>query len=147
MNHFGEWDEIERASKRRARFEATAIVLVTLVFAILFSIFAFASARADERPWQCPQRAWCGCAASLKVFGENRRELWNARAWLKLGRPVSKPAPGVIAVYARGKGRGHVGIVTAVPGPHRIVLWSGNDLGAIRERERSTDGILGYRKL
>lgn len=98
------------------------------------------------RPRGCPARSWCGCFMSLHVFGRNLRQLWLARAWASVGRPASGPAPGVIAVYARGRG-GHVGRVVRVLGPGRIVLLSGNDGGRVRQRERSTKGIIAWRRL
>lgn len=105
-----------------------------------------ASVRHSGRPAGCP-RAYCGCWLALRLFGHHVRSLWLARNWARIGRPASGPAPGVIAVYARGRRGGHVGIVTAVPGPGRIVLLSGNDGRRVRERERSTRGVIAYRNL
>lgn len=102
--------------------------------------------RLSGRPAGCPARSWCGCFMSLHVFGRNVRSLWLARAWTRIGRPARGPAPGVIAVYGRGRG-GHVGRVVRVVGPGRIVLLSGNDGGRVRQRERSTRGIIAYRRL
>jgi uncharacterized protein (TIGR02594 family) len=94
-------------------------------------------------PAGCPARAWCGCWLS-KHLGLNDRSLWLARNWARIGSPAGGPAPGVVAVFARGRG-GHVGIVTGVPGPGRIILLSGNDGRAVRERERSTRGVIAWR--
>jgi uncharacterized protein (TIGR02594 family) len=94
-------------------------------------------------PPGCPARAWCGCWLQ-KHLGLNDRSLWLARNWARIGSPAGGPAPGVVAVFARGRG-GHVGIVTGVPGPGRIVLLSGNDGRAVRERERSTRGVIAWR--
>jgi len=94
------------------------------------------------RPAGCP-RLWCGCWLKRHVGFKDRR-LWRARAWLKVGRRVSSPRVGAVAVYARGRTGGHVGIVTKVLGPGRIVLLSGNDGNRVRERARSTRGLLGY---
>ncbi len=88
----------------------------------------------DPRP-----RAWCGWWARQQ-FGIADRSYNLARKWAQIGTPAYGPSPGVIAVW-----RHHVGIVTAVPGPGRIVLKSGNDSHAVRERERSTRGIIAYR--
>lgn len=98
-----------------------------------------------RRPAGCPSQ-WCGCFASIVVTGKNDRTLWPARNWPrdKRFRRVSGPAPGVIAVYARGAKGGHVGIVVSVVGPRTVLLLSGNDGGAVRERERSTAGIIAY---
>jgi hypothetical protein len=38
-----------------------------------------------------------------------------------------------------------VGIVTSVRRAGFVVLKSGNDNGAIRERERSTEGVIAWR--
>lgn len=92
----------------------------------------------DPRP-----RAWCGWQMR-QWFHVADRAFNVARRWATWGSAARGPAPGVIAVFARGRG-GHVGIVTSVPGPGRIVLKSGNDGHAVRERERSTRGIIAYR--
>lgn len=105
------------------------------------------------RPSNCPLVRWCGCY--LEHYLRDRgyvmprdHTLWRARNWEKMGQPAPGPAPGVIAIFARGrKGGGHVGIITRVIGPGRIVLKSGNDENAVRERERSTRGVTAYRRL
>jgi hypothetical protein len=101
----------------------------------------------DHRPEQCPVQAWCGCwlATYLGIKNQKQwRELWVARNWTTFGRPAEGPAPGVIAVYGRGTG-GHVGIVTSVRRAGFVVLKSGNDNGAVRERERTTHGVIAWR--
>jgi len=52
-------------------------------------------------PPGCPRRAFCGCGASIEVFGKSRRDLWLAANWLKF--PRTAPAPGMAAAR-----RGHV---------------------------------------
>lgn len=74
------------------------------------------------RPSGCPPRVWCGCWLSLEIFGENRRELWLAKNWLKFGKTV--PRVGSIAVLGR-RGGGHVGVVVGFDGSDPI-LKSGN---------------------
>jgi len=88
----------------------------------------------DPRP-----RAWCGWWLRQQL-GVADRAFNLARRWASIGTPAHGPSAGVIAVW-----RHHVGIVTSVPGPGRIVLKSGNDGHAVRERERSTRGIIAYR--
>lgn len=90
------------------------------------------------KPTDCPSR-WCGCWLG-KHLGINDRSLWLARNWARVGRPAHGPAPGVIVVW-----RGHVGKITAVEGPGRIRVLSGNDGRAVRERVRSTAGVIAYR--
>lgn len=111
------------------------------------------SARAyGGRPAGCPRVLWCGCFAAVEFLRipaqeAKRRGLWLARNWAREGLPAAGPAPGVIAVYRRGRRGGHVGKVLAVPRPGVVVLKSGNDGGAVRIRERSTQGVIAWRRL
>ncbi len=127
------------------------ILLVAAIAALPIS--SRASDRKDswhtnDRPELCPSQDWCGCwlATYLGIHDDKQwRELWVARNWATFGRPAEGPAPGVIAIYGRGTG-GHVGIVTAVSRrPGFVVLKSGNDNNAVRERERSTEGVIAWR--
>ena len=88
----------------------------------------------DPRP-----RAWCGWWLRHQL-GVADRAFNLARKWAGIGTAAHGPAAGVIAVWPH-----HVGLVTGVPGPGRIVLKSGNDGHQVRERERSTRGIIAYR--
>ena len=47
-------------------------------------------------PQGCPQRAFCGCGAAVRVFGKPVRDLWAASQWYKF--PRAAPAPGTVAV-------------------------------------------------
>lgn len=49
-----------------------------------------------EHPAGCPRAAFCGCGASVRVFGHSIRELWLAANWFKF--PRTSPAPGMVAV-------------------------------------------------
>lgn len=91
------------------------------------------------RPAACAGIPWCGCWLRLQL-GINDARLNLARAWASVGINAGGPAPGAIAVW-----RHHVGKITAVLGPGRIRLISGNDGHAVRDRERSTRGIIAYR--
>lgn len=82
---------------------------------------------------------WCGFFLRHHL-GVADRKYNLARNWAHYGSPANGPAPGVIAVFAH-----HVGIVTAVPGPGKIILLSGNDGGKVRERERSSRGVIAWR--
>ena len=88
----------------------------------------------DPRP-----KAWCGFWLRHQL-GVADRKFNLARNWAHIGSPAHGPAAGVIAVWPH-----HVGIITGVSGPGRIILKSGNDGHAVRERERSTRGIIAYR--
>jgi len=88
---------------------------------------------------------WCGWWLAHHL-GYKDRNLYYVLNWLddKRFTRVSGPAVGQIAVFRRGKRGGHIGIVKGVPGPGKIILLSGNDGNAVRQRERSTAGIIAY---
>lgn len=90
------------------------------------------------RPSGCPARAWCGCWLA-KHLGLSDRSLWLARRWATIGSNAGGPQVGAIVVW-----RHHVGKITAVDG-HRIRVLSGNDGGAVRDRWRTTAGVIAYR--
>jgi hypothetical protein len=96
---------------------------------------------ASGRPAACAGIPWCGCWLRLHLgVGDARLNL--ARAWADVGSAVSGPSAGVVAVW-----RHHVGIITENLGGGLIRLLSGNDGNAVRERVRSTRGIIAYRKV
>jgi hypothetical protein len=90
------------------------------------------------RPEGCPARAWCGCFL-MSYFGLSDRSLWLARNWARIGQGVSGPQPGAIVVW-----RHHVGLIRSTDGD-RILVLSGNDGRRVRERWRSTRGVIAYR--
>lgn len=72
-----------------------------LVLALLCATTIAAQATVVQHPAGCPRRAFCGCGASVEVFGKPIRELYLARNWFRF--PRAAPAPGMVAVR-----RGHV---------------------------------------
>lgn len=95
----------------------------------------------SARPSACAGIPWCGCWLRLRLGLDDVR-LNLARAWARIGAPASGPAPGVVAVWPH-----HVGLITENLGGGMIRLLSGNDGHAVRERPRSTRGIIAYRKV
>lgn len=89
--------------------------------------------KSDPRP-----AAWCGWFLRQKK-GIADRAYNLARNWARLGTPAPGPAPGVVAVW-----RHHVGEVRDVR-PGQILLLSGNDGHAVRERWRSVRGVIAWR--
>jgi|SRR5215471_14118685 len=90
----------------------------------------------DYRP-----RAWCGFYARFNFASHDPGRAFNlARNWVRFGRPVSGPAPGVIGVQ-----RHHVFKVISVIGPGVVMAISGNDGHAVRTRPRSTRGVIAWR--
>lgn len=110
----------------------------------LFLALAFLTlaspALAEGRPGGCPH-AWCGCwlAQHFSIGGALARTLWVAKNWAHIGQKATVPVPGTVVVW-----RHHVGKVTAVDG-RRIKVLSGNDGHRVRERWRTTRGVIAYR--
>lgn len=67
-----------------------------LAGALLCALATTAVAEIQPHPFPCPRVAFCGCGASVKVFGKPVRELYLARNWYRF--PRSQPAPGTVAV-------------------------------------------------
>lgn len=77
------------------------------------------------RPAGCP-RAFCGCGASLYLFGKIVPALNLAANWLRF--PRAEPAPGMVAAR-----RGHVFVlVRHIRGP----IWWAHDSNSGRHRTR-----------
>lgn len=88
---------------------------------------------------------WCGKMLDMALRATGHPPGSNlAKAYAKYGRPAAGPAPGVIGIVPR-KGGGHVFVVTAVLSDRAVLAISGNDGGRVRERERSTRGVIAWR--
>jgi hypothetical protein len=84
---------------------------------------AYSDARiVGGRPKGCPWR-YCGCAVSLKVFGEIRRDLNLAYNWVRKF-PRTRPAPGMVAAR-----RGHVFYIQSVNSDGTVVAYDPNSGG------------------
>lgn len=93
-----------------------------------------------------PARLWCSDFMNKITGGGTGSRL--ARSWASAGSPASGPAPGVVAVMARGRTGGHVGIVSDVNacGPGRVMMISGNFVGRrVGEGCVSTRSVIAWR--
>ncbi len=79
-------------------------------------------ARIVAHPVGCPSRAFCGCGAALRIFGQGVRRLWLAANWLAF--PRAAPAPGMAAVR-----RHHVMVLEAHVGGSAWVVYDANSGG------------------
>ncbi len=87
-----------------------------------------------SRPSNCPHR-YCGCEASLYVFGEIRPELNLAANW-KRKFPRSEPASGMVAAR-----NGHVMVLMSHASGDEWMVHDGNSGGGrTREHVRSIRG-------
>lgn len=86
------------------------------------------------RPRGCPHR-YCGCEASLYVFGEIRPMLNVARNW-RVMFPRTSPAPGMVAAR-----KDHVFVLMSHVEGDRWMVHDGNSGGGLtREHVRSIRG-------
>jgi hypothetical protein len=93
--------DLDRPDRRRD------VMLHPFLAAMLLAFFSFpdiARAQVVGHPEGCPRRAFCGCGASVHLFGRPVRELFLASNWLKFPRA----APGYNMAAVR---RGHVFIL------------------------------------
>ena len=67
-----------------------------LAGALLCALATSAVAEIQPHPFPCPRVAFCGCGASVKVFGKPVRDLYLARNWYRF--PRTSPASGMVAV-------------------------------------------------
>ena len=90
----------------------------------------------SRRPEGCP-RAFCGCEASLYVFGKIRPELNLASNWIRKF-PRTSPAPGMAAARS-----GHVMVLMSHVEGNNWVVHDGNSGGGLtREHIRSISGYV-----
>jgi hypothetical protein len=88
------------------------------------------------RPRECP-RTFCGCEASLYLFGQVRPELNLASNWRRQF-PRTSPAPGMAAVRNH-----HVFVLmNQVSGSNWLVHDGNSGHGLIREHVRSISGYI-----
>jgi hypothetical protein len=96
--------------------------------------YRYASAQIVSHPSGCPRIAFCGCGASVRVFGHSVRNLWLARNWLKF--PRTSPAPGMVAARS-----GHVFVLESQASSGSWVVYDANSGGhQTRIHERSLAG-------
>ena len=86
-----------------------------------------------RRPAGCPYE-YCGCEASLYVFGEIRPKLNVARNWRAMF-PRTTPAPGMAAVRTH-----HVMVLMSHVGGDRWLVHDGNFGHVTRDHVRSIRG-------
>jgi hypothetical protein len=115
-------DHVQRAGA--ARIEANAVV------------DANGGAVVNRRPQGCPH-AFCGCEASLYVFGKIRPELNLASNWIRKF-PRTSPAPGMAAARS-----GHVMVLMSHVEGNNWLVHDGNSGGGLtREHVRSISGYV-----
>ena len=79
-------------------------------------------ARIVDHPSGCPRSAFCGCGASVRIFGHPVRELYLAANWFRFAHAM--PAPGMVAVRSH-----HVFVIEQVNGDGTVVAYDANSGG------------------
>lgn len=98
-----------------------------------------ASAREPGQPRGCP-KLWCGCYLAHQLGMPERKDLWRARNWARIGKPT-RPKIGAIVVW-----RNHVGLIVGKR-KEGWVIKSGNDDNRVRVRVRSIRKAIAFRQL
>lgn len=86
-------------------------------------------------PAGCPRRSFCGCGASVHLFGKPIRDLFLARNWFKF--PKTSPAPRTAAVR-----RGHVFVLLEHREGSKWLVYDANSGG--RQTRIHIRSIAGY---
>lgn len=107
-----------------------------LLVAFIACLPATSQARSEIQPHPrgCPKRAFCGCGASVNLFGQPIRDLFLARNWLRF--PRAAPAHNMVGVR-----RGHVFVLKQhVRDDIWLVFDANSGGGRTRLHERSIRG-------
>ena len=88
---------------------------------------------------------WCGAFMDMVLKKTGHKGGGNlARAYASYGRRVSGPQVGAIAVMTRGKGGGHVGVVSGVDASGNPIVISGNHNDIVAESTYPRGRIIAY---
>ena len=107
---------------RHHRHYAPTGIVVGLGIGLKHMMDSANRAQIVEHPGGCPHRAFCGCAAAVKIFGYAKRDLWLAANWFRF--PPASPAPGMVAVR-----RHHVFVILDNYGDGTVLAYDGNSGG------------------
>lgn len=88
-----------------------------------------------SHPSGCPHTAFCGCGASVEVFGHPVRDLYLAANWFRF--PHASPASGMVAVRNH-----HVFVIRSVNSDGTVVAYDANSGG--HQTRVHTVSLSGY---
>ena len=91
-------------------------------------------------------RLWCARFMNMVLERSGHRGTGSdmARSFASYGHRVSGPRIGAIAVMRRGRGGGHVGVVSGVDAKGNPIVVSGNNGNRVREAPVSRGRIYAY---
>lgn len=89
---------------------------------------------------------WCARFMNLVLQHSGYRGTGSdmASSFANYGQRVSGPQVGAIAVMSRGRGGGHVGIITGIDASGNPIMISGNNGNRVREAPISRGRIYAY---
>jgi uncharacterized protein (TIGR02594 family) len=89
---------------------------------------------------------WCARFMNLVLQHSGYRGTGSdmARSFASYGQRVSGPQVGAIAVMGRGRGGGHVGIITGIDAKGNPIMISGNNGNRVKEAPISRGRIYAY---
>ena len=91
-------------------------------------------------------RLWCARFMNMVLERSGHRGTGSdmARSFASYGQRVSGPQVGAIAVMGRGRGGGHVGVVSGIDAQGNPIVVSGNNGNRVREAPVSRGRIYAY---
>jgi uncharacterized protein (TIGR02594 family) len=91
-------------------------------------------------------RLWCARFMNMVLERSGHRGTGSdmARSFAGYGQRVSGPQVGAIAVMSRGRGGGHVGVVSGIDAQGNPIVVSGNNGNRVREAPVSRGRIYAY---
>ena len=88
---------------------------------------------------------WCGAFMDMVLKKTGHKGGGNlARAYASYGQRISGPQVGAIAVMTRGRGGGHVGVVSGVDASGNPIIISGNHNDIVAESVYPRGRIIAY---
>jgi uncharacterized protein (TIGR02594 family) len=88
---------------------------------------------------------WCGAFMNMVLERTGHKPGGNlARGYASYGTRVSGPQIGALAVMSRGKGGGHVGVVTGIDPSGNVIVVSGNHNNTVAEAVYPRSRIFAY---
>jgi uncharacterized protein (TIGR02594 family) len=88
---------------------------------------------------------WCGAFMTMVLERTGHKPGGNlARSYASYGKRVSGPQVGALAVMSRGRGGGHVGVVSGIDQSGNVIVVSGNHNNTVAESVYPRSRIFAY---
>ena len=132
-------------SKRKARaVKAPATAAYAAAPASSSSLVAEARRYIGTNPTS-RRSLWCGAFMDMVLQRTGHKAGGNlASSYASYGRRVAGPQVGALAVMSRGKGGGHVGVVSGIDASGNVIVVSGNHNNTVAESVYPRSRIYAY---